>query len=73
MFSHILKPHYLTATAGKLTGFFMQGMGMTELAVLFQLNPVGVIFLIRCGSIIPTLAFRAGQSNTNPHRGHLLK
>jgi hypothetical protein len=54
-----------------LPGFFMQGMSMTESAVLFHFNPAGVILLVFLSGIVPSFAFGAGQRNSYSHQSHL--
>ena len=46
----------------------MGRVGLTELTVLGQLDPVWVILLILVGTVVPALAVTTGQGNTDAHK-----
>ena len=45
----------------------MQGMGTTPLAILLELNTIGIILLVLFGRVIAALALGAGQNDINTH------
>ena len=56
---------------GGLSGLPMDGVLVAETAVLFGLQPVGMVFLFFGDGIIPLLAVHTGQSNPGSHQIHL--
>ena len=53
--------------------FFMRSMLLAEFAILFNLDTVGIVFLVFVGLIISLFAFCAGQSNQHTHSCHLFR
>ena len=45
----------------------MQGMVTTPLAVLLELNTIGIILLVLLGRVVAALALGAGQSDQSTH------
>ena len=45
-----------------LLGFFMNGMRLAELAVLFKFYAIGIVLLVLVSIVVPLLADRARES-----------
>ena len=50
-----------------LASFLVQGMGTTPLAILLELNTIGIILLVLLGRVVAALALGAGQSDQSTH------
>ena len=51
-----------------LSSFLVQGMGTTPLAILLELNTIGIILLVLLGRIVSTLAFSACKGDQSTHQ-----
>ena len=51
-----------------LASFPVQGMGTTPLAILLELNTIGIILLVLLGRIVSTLAFSACKGDQSTHQ-----
>ena len=50
-----------------LASFLVQGMGATPLAILLELNTIGIILLVLLGRVVAALALSAGQGDQRTH------
>lgn len=51
-----------------LASFLVQGMGATPLAILLELNTIGIILLVLLGRIVSTLAFSTCKGDQSTHQ-----
>lgn len=50
-----------------LSSFLMQGVGLAPLAILLELDTIGIILLVLFGRVIAALALGAGQGDQRTH------
>mgnify|MGYP000584425779 CR=1 FL=1 len=57
----------LVQTSDALSGLFMHRVALAPLAVLLQLDTVGIVLLVLLGRVIAALALRACQGDQRTH------